>query len=254
MGASGGDYGSVGYGYKYGTTSGSHTYAVGDYASQLRFDNGGFSFLTAPLGTAGASVGFSKVMTIIPGGNVGIGTTAPSSILHLNAASRTQALRIYTSGNTSNYLSLGQGSGGAVIDPIGTGVLYLGYDQVTNVILGYGGGNVGIGTNSPDAKLAVGGQVHAQEVKVSITVPGPDYVFEKDYPLASLEDIETYIDQNKHLPDVPSAKEMEKNGVQLGEMNMLLLKKIEELTLYVIELKKENEEQNKQIKELKKPN
>jgi len=102
-------------------------------------------------------------------------------------------------------------------------------------------GNVGIGTPSPDSKLAVAGQIHAQEVKVSITVPGPDYVFEKDYPLTSLEEIKTYIDQNKHLPELPSAKEMEKNGVQLGEMNMLLLKKIEELTLHLIELKKEND-------------
>jgi len=102
-------------------------------------------------------------------------------------------------------------------------------------------GNVGIGTTNPDAVLAVKGQVHAQEVKVDLNVPGPDYVFEKDYQLTSLEEIKNYIDQNKHLPEVPSAKEMEKNGVQLGEMNMLLLKKIEELTLYVIDLKRENE-------------
>ena len=98
-----------------------------------------------------------------------------------------------------------------------------------------GNGNVGIGNPNPDAKLAVSGQVHAQEVKVSITVPGPDYVFDKEYKLTSLEDIKTYIDQNKHLPEVPSATEVEKNGVNLGEMNALLLKKIEELTLYVIE-------------------
>ena len=121
-----------------------------------------------------------------------------------------------------------------------------------------GNGNVGIGNPNPDAKLAVSGQIHATEVRVTTTVPGPDYVFEKDYKLTSLEEIKNYIDQNKHLPEVPSAKEMEKNGVQLGEMNMLLLKKIEELTLYVIELKKENEahkienlNQQKQINDLK---
>src|SRR6185295_6708419 len=105
-------------------------------------------------------------------------------------------------------------------------------------------GNVGIGNSNPDAKLTVTGQVHAQEVKVSIAAPGPDYVFSSDYKLPSLEDIKTYIDQNKHLPEVPSAKEMEKNGVQLGEMNMLLLRKIEELTLYLLE-------QNKLIADLK---
>ena len=190
------------------------------------------------------------VMTLKGSGNVGIGTTSPGSKLHISAANRTQALRVYSDGNTTNYLSLGQGSGGAVIDPIGTGMLYLGYDQSTNVILGYGGGNVGIGTGSPDAKLAVAGQVHAQEVKVSVTVPGPDYVFEKDYQLTSLEEIKNYIDQNKHLPEVPSAKEMEKNGIQLGEMNMLLLKKIEELTLHLLNQEKKFTAQEERIKEL----
>jgi len=111
-----------------------------------------------------------------------------------------------------------------------------------NNVMSFIGGKVGIGNTNPDAMLTVTGQVHAQEVKVTVNAPGPDYVFEKDYKLTSLEEIKNYIDQNKHLPEVPSAKEMEKNGVQLGEMNMLLLKKIEELTLYVIELKRENTE------------
>lgn len=108
-------------------------------------------------------------------------------------------------------------------------------------------GKVGIGTTIPDQLLAVKGQVHANEVKVDLNVPGPDYVFDKDYTLSSLEEIKTYIDQNKHLPEVPSAKEMEKNGVQLGEMNMLLLKKIEELTLYVLEQNKKLNSQSELI-------
>jgi len=367
---------------------------------------------------------------IDPNGNVGIGTSSPQSLLHLNSTvDARKTFRIYWNNNTSNYLSLFQGDYGAAIDPIGTGLLYLGYDQSTNVIVGNNGGrlgigtaspsskltidgidnysdgitiqnttgykhlitafsdgvnpatgsalqfkvannnvggnvavmtlkgsgnvgigttapnfklelvantqfaigktymdncldgnngyvrsnfgsnvfwdgvnhvwqvkqignndfsamihpngdglafvtavsdgnvaksltnsqfmayermrisangNVGIGTTSPDAKLAVKGQVHAQEVKVDLNgAVAPDYVFEKDYQLTSLEEIKNYIDQNKHLPEVPSAKEMEKNGVQLGEMNMLLLKKIEELTLYIIN-------QQKQIDELKK--
>ena len=102
------------------------------------------------------------------------------------------------------------------------------------------GGNVGIGTLSPDAKLAVKGRIHAQEVLVDLGgAVAPDYVFEKDYDLLSLDEIKTYIDKNKHLPEVPSAKEIEKNGMNLGEMNMLLLKKIEELTLFMIDMKKE---------------
>jgi hypothetical protein len=103
-------------------------------------------------------------------------------------------------------------------------------------------GNVGIGTTDPKGyKLAVAGKAIAEEVTVKLQANWPDYVFEPTYQLSPLDSIKTYIDKNKHLPEVPSAKEMEKNGVNLGEMNMLLLKKIEELTLYVIEAKKENE-------------
>jgi hypothetical protein len=115
-----------------------------------------------------------------------------------------------------------------------------------------GNGNVGIGNPNPDAKLTVTGLVHAQEVKVTVAAPGPDYVFDKDYKLTSLEEIKTYIDQNKHLPEVPSAAAMEKNGVQLGEMNMLLLKKIEELTLYVVEQNIEMKNKTKQIEDMQK--
>jgi hypothetical protein len=112
-------------------------------------------------------------------------------------------------------------------------------------------GNVGIGTTTPGSfKLAVEGKIWAKEVQVALTNPGPDYVFEPTYHLKPLSEIETYIKENKHLPEVPSAKEMEVNGVQLGEMNMLLLKKVEELTLYVIELKKENSEAKEMNKRL----
>jgi hypothetical protein len=104
-------------------------------------------------------------------------------------------------------------------------------------------GNVGVGTtNTGSFKLAVEGKIGAREVNVTITNPWPDYVFEPTYDLKSLTEIETYIKENKHLPELPTAKEMETNGVQLGEMNMLLLKKIEEMTLLMIELKKELEE------------
>jgi hypothetical protein len=80
---------------------------------------------------------------------------------------------------------------------------------------------------------------------------GPDYVFEKDYDLLSLSELETYITQNKHLPEVPSAKEMEAEGLNLKEMNLLLLKKVEELTLHLIEMKKTSEIQANEIESLK---
>ncbi|WCT13633.1 tail fiber protein [Mucilaginibacter jinjuensis] len=119
----------------------------------------------------------------------------------------------------------------------------------------YFGSNVGIGTYNPDAKLTVQGTVHATEVLVDQTVPTPDYVFDKDYDLASLKDVKTYIDQNHHLPEIPSAAQVAKEGINLGEMNAKLLKKIEELTLYLIQQKEESQRQNRiqqrQINQLK---
>lgn len=124
--------------------------------------------------------------------------------------------------------------------------------NITNVT--FPNGNVGIGTSIPDQKLTVKGKIHALEVNVDINVPGPDYVFDKSYKLPALHEVESYIRQNKHLPEVPSASEIKENGIMVGENSMLLLKKIEELTLYVIELKKENEQQQKAIEELRKAN
>lgn len=107
-------------------------------------------------------------------------------------------------------------------------------------------GNFGIGTTNPTSKLTVAGNITSREVKVTVDAGSvPDYVFENDYKLRSLQETEDYIKQNKHLPEIPSAKEIEKNGLMLAEMNMHLLKKIEELTLYMIE-------QNKRIEKLEK--
>jgi hypothetical protein len=102
-----------------------------------------------------------------------------------------------------------------------------------------GNGNVGIGTTNPDQKLTVKGIIHTEEVRVDMTVPGPDYVFESTYNLLPLSEVESYIKANKHLPEVPSAKQMEEEGLNLKEMNLLLLKKVEELTLHLIEQQKQ---------------
>lgn len=102
-------------------------------------------------------------------------------------------------------------------------------------------GNVGIGTTTPDEKFTVKGNIHAEEVRVDLSVPGPDYVFEPDYDLQTLEELAQYIKVKKHLPEVPSAAEMEEEGIELSKMNILLLKKIEELTLYILQLEKKNQ-------------
>lgn len=111
-------------------------------------------------------------------------------------------------------------------------------------------GNVGIGSVNPDSKLTVNGSIHSTEVKVTQTVPA-DYVFQKyytgkselksDYTMPTLAEVESFTKINNHLPNVPSAKEMQQNGVLLGEMSNVLLQKIEELTLYVIEQNKKIE-------------
>ena len=108
------------------------------------------------------------------------------------------------------------------------------------------GNNVGIGTMNPDEKLTVKGKIHTQEVRVDMAgALVPDYVFENDYKLKTLPEVEEFIKENKHLPEIPSAKEIEKNGLMLAEINMALLKKMEEMTLYMIE-------QNKKIENLEK--
>lgn len=114
-------------------------------------------------------------------------------------------------------------------------------------------GNVGIGTTTPDDKLTVKGVIHTQEVKVDLNgAIAPDYVFLANYRLFPILELERYINQHSHLPEVPGAATMEKEGINLKDMNLLLLKKVEELTLYLIEIKKESMLQQDQILDLKK--
>ncbi|WP_346316677.1 hypothetical protein [Chitinophaga sp. YIM B06452] len=119
-------------------------------------------------------------------------------------------------------------------------------------------GNVGIGTITPATKLAVNGDISSKKVKVTQT-GWPDFVFEPGYTLPSLPFVEDYIKTHKHLPDVPSAKEIMEEGLDLGQTQAKLLQKIEELTLYLIaqdkQLKAQQhilEEQAKQLKQLQK--
>ncbi|MEJ5092114.1 hypothetical protein GEO21_18955 [Sphingobacterium faecium] len=111
-------------------------------------------------------------------------------------------------------------------------------------------GNVGIGTDVPKEKLSVNGNIRAHQIKVE-TANWPDYVFEEDYDLPSLNTTAEFIKANKHLPGVPTAKEVEEDGVSVGEMNKILLQKIEELTLHLIEKDKQAKNHESEINKLK---
>lgn len=111
--------------------------------------------------------------------------------------------------------------------------------------------NVGVGTTNPDEKLTVNGKIHAKEVRIDLSIPAPDYVFKDDYHPLSLQHTEKYIKINQHLPDVPSAAEMKSKGVNVNEMQMLLLRKVEELTLHLIAKDKEIQQLKSDIVSIK---
>ena len=115
----------------------------------------------------------------------------------------------------------------------------------------YIGGNVAVGDSINNKNLHVFGNIYSREVKVQLSIPAPDYVFESGYRLMELSELQKFIDANNHLPGIPSAMDMEREGVKLSEMNMLLLKKVEELTLYVLEQNKQLLKQEKAITELR---
>ena len=110
--------------------------------------------------------------------------------------------------------------------------------------------NVGIGTLDPQGyKLAVNGTIRAKEIKVDSD--WADFVFKKDYKLPTLKEVETHINENGTLPGIPSEAEVKANGVNLAETNALLLQKIEELTLYIIQQEKRMESMEAEIKSIR---
>ena len=115
-------------------------------------------------------------------------------------------------------------------------------------------GKVSIGTIEADATpnvlLTVKGTIHAKEVLIDLNAPLADFVFSPDYSLMPLHKVEAFVKTNKHLPEILSAAEVKEKGLNMGEMQNKLLQKIEELTLYVIELQKTNEKQSARIEEL----
>lgn len=196
-------------------------------------------------------------MTLAPtntGANVGIGTSNPTEKLEVygggnlllrgannNAGdilfqtnSKKQTGRIWTAGTGSSGLYMSSG------------------DLIPDFTID-NSGNVGIGTlNTSAYKLSVDGNVRATEVKVY--TGWADYVFAKDYKLPTLEEVAQHIEEKGHLINIPSAKEVEKDGILLGEMNAKLLEKIEELTLYTLKQQKQLEAQEKELNHQKTKN
>jgi hypothetical protein len=114
-------------------------------------------------------------------------------------------------------------------------------------------GRLGINTPfvSDEFDLLVNGGLVADELVIESLVNAPDYVFEEGYDLKSLEEVRNYIEEHGHLPEVPSAQELEESGMRVSEMNLLLLKKIEELTLHLIESDQNYKELQDQLEFLK---
>lgn len=187
-------------------------------------------------------------------GNVGIGTTTPDAQLAMSRADNTNYnLHITNVGGMAKgvLISGGNTSSDATLLRVTNSTNTVNFFTVTDGNSYFENGNVGIGTTAPDQKLTVNGTVHSKAVIVDNSI-FPDYVFKKTYVLRPLSAVKTYIDLNHHLPEMPSAAEVAKNGQNLGEINALLLKKVEELTLYMIELNKTVKAQQQEIEILKK--
>jgi hypothetical protein len=209
---------------------------------QLNFNDGGVFLRQAYAASSNWEI-WQKFVIEDGSGRVGIGTSLPEAKFHIKEENATIRL---TGGSYTSSEIVDGGTG----DPGYIRTFY--YGNIDNQIGAYGtyfaalGGNVGIGTTNPTEKLSVNGNVRARKLIITQTA-WSDYVFNKNYKLRSISEVEKFIIDNHHLPEVPTAKEVATKGISVGETQALLLKKIEELTLYVIELKKENLIQSKAI-------
>src|SRR5882724_9059776 len=185
--------------------------------------------------TAGSIV---ENMTIVSSGNVGIGTSSPSRKLDVNGDANISTNLVVQSGIYSgHFYSLGSGIG--LLNSIGGTLMSLNET-----------GNVGIGTTSPGYKLTVSGDVRGTRFIADVNTYS-DFVFKPGYRLASLAEVETAIKKDRHLPGIPSEANAKAKGIDLAEMQAKLLQKVEELTLHMIEMKKDNDNLRREVEQIK---
>lgn len=183
-------------------------------------------------------------------GKLGVGTTQPQEMLHVNGAIR--------GGGANGEVTLKGDNGSVTIGATDAQTMTFNTDKSKyafnvngiNRMTIQNNGNIGIGTTSPVYKLDVAGTLRAREIIVNAT--GADFVFADDYRLRPLSEVEAFISENNHLPEIQSAQEMQENGVSMNELQIQLLQKIEELTLYLIQQEKVIQVLRQEVELLKK--
>ncbi|MGG9962865.1 DUF7151 family protein [Ferruginibacter sp. SUN106] len=174
---------------------------------------------------------------VIPTGEVIIGDNFVSPFGRLTVQTTNNAYGISHLGEGGNILATRMGGSSAGIGTFSATNMRIFSGGFSRILVAEATGNVGIGTDNPTYKLSVVGNIRAYELVVENN--WADYVFDKKYKLLPLTEVEKFIQQNKHLPNIPSAKDVEEKGLHVGDIQKRMMEKIEELTLYIIQQQKE---------------
>lgn len=204
-------------------------------------------------------------------GKLGVGTTSPATQLHVNGALKlTSSYGNLTLGNMdANYVHFNTDRPAfyfnkpiflqSIVRTTGSAIMF--YTHTNTICATMLHNRLGIGTMNPMYTLDVNGNVHAQTITIDsllraeeiiVETTGADFVFADDYQLRPLSEVKTFIQENKHLPEIQSAQEMQESGVSVSELQTKLLQKIEELTLYLIEQEQTILELRQEVEQLKK--